>query len=81
MVSETAQIVAAIEAIIETNHQEWRQLATEKLTESERNQRLLALDDRASKLLELLERKWKFDKEADLPDDLFVQSPPQTSVL
>jgi hypothetical protein len=79
LVSETVQILAAIEAIIDAIHQEWRQLATETLTKSERNERLLALDDRASKLLELLERKWKFDEKADSPDHLLVEPSPETS--
>lgn len=67
LLSETETILAAIEAIMETNHQEWRQLATEKLTKSERNQRLSVLDDRAVQLLELLDRKWKFDEETESP--------------
>jgi hypothetical protein len=65
LISETEQILDEIESILQANHQEWRQLAIEKVTFTERKQRLLVLDDRAVKLLELLDRKWKLDDESE----------------
>jgi hypothetical protein len=73
LTSETEQILEAIESILQINHQEWRQLAIEKATFTERKQRLLALDDRAVKLLELLDRKWKLDDETEDPATPSVQ--------
>ena len=65
MATEIETIVSKIEAMLETTHREWLQLATEKLSRADRNQRLLALDDRSVQLLELLERKWKLEAEAE----------------
>ena len=51
--------------MLETSHREWLQLATEKLSRADRNKRLSALDDQSVQLLELLERKWKLEAEAE----------------
>ena len=58
-------IVTEIEAILEASHREWRDLATERLSPTERDQRLLVLDNRSVHLLELLARKWKLEDEAE----------------
>ena len=47
MATEIETIVSKIEAMLETTHREWLQLAIEKLSRADRNQRLLALDDRS----------------------------------
>jgi hypothetical protein len=66
MAAELETIVAEIEAILEASHREWRELATEKFSPTEREQLLLVLDDRSVQLLEFLERKWKLENEAEL---------------
>jgi hypothetical protein len=65
MATEIETKVSKMEAMLESTHQEWLQLATEKLSRADRNQRLLALDDRSVQLLELLQRKWKLEAEAE----------------
>ena len=65
MATEIEKIAGEIEAILESGHREWRKLATEKLSRTDRNQRLLALDDQSVHLLELLEHKWKLEEEAE----------------
>jgi hypothetical protein len=64
LASETQLLLGEITTIFKANYQEWQRLATEKLTQSERDKILIALDDRSVNLLELRERKWKLESQA-----------------